>query len=276
MGVFQNNLMGAAAAAASAGGGGFYSHEISNSVRFNASASSSMYRTQGTPTNVDKCTISLWVKRGKLGAAIYAFTGSGNYSQISFGGDGNDPDKFFYLQNPGSPTVNLESAAVFRDPSAWYHVVIAQDSTQGTDSNRNKIYINGVIQTNWVSSFTAPFYSTANSDFLINTSGNKIFVGSAGDSGNNPYLYFDGYIAEYVFIDGTQNDISDFGETKNGVWIPKDPSGLTFGNNGCYLKFESSSDLGNDSSGNNNDFTVSNVSAHDQMTDTPTFNSDSK
>ena len=275
MGVFQNNLMGAAAAAASAGGGGFYSHEISNSVRFNASASSSMYRTQGTPTNVDKCTISLWVKRGKLGAAIYAFTGSGNYSQISFGGDGNDPDKFFYLQNPGSPTVNLESAAVFRDPSAWYHVVIAQDSTQGTDSNRNKIYINGVIQTNWVSSFTAPFYSTANSDFLINTSGNKIFVGSAGDSGNNPYLYFDGYIAEYVFIDGTQNDISDFGETKNGVWIPKDPSGLTFGNNGCYLKFESSSDLGNDSSGNNNDFTVSNVSAHDQMTDTPTFNSDS-
>jgi hypothetical protein len=66
-----------------------------------------------------------------------------------------------------------------------------------------------------------------------------------------------------------------FGETKNGVWIPKDASGLTFGTNGFHLKYESSSDLGNDSSGNNNDWTTVNLSAHDQMLDTPTFNSSS-
>ena len=264
--------------AGGAGGGDFYTHQIANSCRFNASATSHMYHTQGTPTNVDICTISLWVKRGKLGAAMYAFTGSGSaaagdYSHLSFGGTGNDPDLFYYLQNENSPvTVELESTALFRDPSAWMNLVIAQDSTQGTAANRNKIYINGVQYTDW-GAFTQ--YSNLNSNFSINTSGHKIFVGSGGDSGGGAYLPYDGYIAEYVFIDGTQYAASDFGETKNGVWIPKDPSGLTFGNNGAYLKFESSGDLGNDSSGNNNDFTLSNVSAHDQMLDSPTFNSDS-
>ena len=276
LGANKQALMGSAGAAG--GGGGVYSHQIANSCRFNASANSHMHRTQGTPTNVDKCTISLWVKRGKLGAAMYAFTGSGKgggggqYSHLSFGGDGNDPDLFYYLQNPGSVSVRLESTALFRDPNAWMHLVIAQDSTQGTAANRNKLYINGTLYADY-GSYTD--YSTLNSDFLMNSSGHKVFVGSGGDSAGGVYLPYDGYIAEYVFIDGTQYDISDFGETFNGVWQPKDPSGLTFGSNGFYLKFESSGDLGNDSSGNNNDFTLSNVSAHDQMLDTPTFNADS-
>ena len=269
MGVFQNNLMGAAAAASA--GGDFYTHQIANSVRFNASASAHMYHTQGTPTNVDKCTISLWVKRGKLTNANNMFTGSGKsgggYSIMGF----TATDEFQYWQDPSSPTIRLISSAFFRDSSAWYNVVIAQDSTQSTAADRNKIYINGVQYTDW-GDYTS--YSTLNSDFLMNTSGHKIFVGSGGASDGNVVYPFDGYIAEYVFIDGTQYASTDFGEMSNGVWIPKDPSGLTFGNNGCYLKFESSSDLGNDSSGNNNDFTLSNVSAHDQMIDTPTFNSD--
>ena len=273
--MFNNELWQKPAASA---GGDFYSHQIANSVRFNASATAHMYHTQGTPTNVDKCTISFWVKRAKLGATMYGMTGSGasgSYSHITFGGDGSDADKFYWLQNPGSPTIVLESNPLFRDTSAWYNIILANDSTQSTDSDRNKIYINGVQLTDWGTGFTPSFYSTQNSDFLMNTSGHKLFVGSGGDSGGNAYLPFDGYIAEYVFIDGTQYASTDFGESKNGVWIPKDPSGLTFGNNGCYLKFESSSDLGNDSSGNNNDFTVSNVSAHDQMLDSPTFNSSS-
>ena len=272
LGANKQALMGAAGAA---GGGDFYTHQIANSCRFNASANAHMYHTQGTPTNVDKCTISLWVKRGKLGAAMYAFTGSGTsgaYSHLSFGGDGNDPDLFYYLQNPGSVTVRLESTALFRDPNAWMHLVIANDSTQGSAADRNKLYINGTLYTDY-GSYTD--YSTANSDFLMNTSGHKLFVGSGGDSAGAVYLPYDGYIAEYVFIDGTQYAATDFGETKNGAWIPKDPSGLTFGNNGAYLKFESSGDLGNDSSGNNNDFTLSNVSTHDQMLDSPTFGSSS-
>ena len=280
MGVFQNNLMGAAAAAASAGGGDFYSHQIANSCRFNNNypAVENLSRTQGTPTDVDKCTISVWLKRSELGAFQRAFTGSGKsgagYSQINFGGDGGTADEFYYLQNENSPvTIRLESTAVYRDTSAWMHIVIAQDSTQSTAADRNKIYFNGVQYTAWGDYST---YSTLNSNFLMNSSGHTIFVGSIGDSAGDAALGFDGYIAEYVFIDGTQNAVTDFGESKNGVWIPKDPSGLTFGNNGCYLKFESSSDLGNDSSGNNNDFTVhANVTASDQMLDTPTFNSDS-
>ena len=277
MGVLGNNALVGASAAGSAGSGNFYSHEIANSVRFNASASSHMYRTQGTPTNVDKCTISFWVKRGKLGATMYGMTGSGtsgSYSHITFGGDGSDADKFYWLQNPGSPTIVLESNPLFRDPSAWYNIILANDSTQSTDSDRNKIYINGVQLTDWGTGFTPSFYSTLNSDFLMNTSGHKIFVGSGGDSAGGAYLPFDGYIAEYVFIDGTQYASTDFGEMSNGVWIAKDPSGLTFGNNGCYLKMAAGA-IGTDSSGNGNNFTVSNIEPHDVVLDSPTFNSDS-
>ena len=107
----------------------------------------------------------------------------------------------------------------------------------------------------------------------MNSSGHTVFVGSGGNTSASAYLPFDGYIAEYVFIDGTQYDSTDLGESKNGVWIPKDPSGLTFGNNGFYLKFENASDLGNDSSGNNNDLTASGLGADHQVLDSPTFGS---
>ena len=257
-----------------AGGGDFYSHQIANSCRFIGSANDDgtnfMYHARGTPTNADICTISAWVKRSKLGGKIQMFTGSGvdggSYSWYGF----NAADEF--LSNYSGDQPRLESNAYFRDPNAWYHIVIAQDTTQGTAANRNKVYINGVQYTDW-GDFED--YSTQNADLAINTSGARLFVGSGGASEANSYYPFDGYIAEYVFIDGLQLTPSSFGETKNGAWIPKDPSGLTFGDNGAYLKFENSAALGNDSSGNDNDFTVTGVAAHDQMLDTPTFNSDS-
>ena len=263
------------------GASDFYSHQINHSVRFSSSGTTYLSRTQGTPTNVDKMTISFWVKRGKLGAAMYGITGSGKsggggqYSHIGFGGDGNDADHFFWLQNPGSPSINLESEALFRDTGGWMNIVLSNDSTQSTDTNRNKIYINGIQLTSWQTTFASYFYSVLNSDFLMNSSGHTIFVGSGGDSAGNTYIPFDGYIAEYVFIDGTQYDVSNFAETKNGVWVPKNVSGLTFGNNGFYLKFEDSSALGNDSSGNNNDLTSTGLSAYHQVLDSPTFSSGS-
>ena len=255
-------------------GADFYTQQISKSCRFIGSATGDgtnyMYHTRGTPTNVDKCTISAWVKRGKLGIKDQMFTGSGlyggNYSWLGF----NTANEFYFHQAGSAP--QLESNALFRDTSAWYHIVIANDSTQATAANRNKVYINGVQYTDWGDFET---YSALNGDFYMNTSGYKLFVGSGGASAGNSWLPYEGLIAEYVFIDGTQYAASDFGETKNGAWIPKDPSGLTFGNNGAYLKFESSSDLGNDSSGNNNDFTVTAIAAHDQMLDSPTFGSGS-
>ena len=265
------------------GAGAFYSHQIEQSCRFDSEDTSNLSRTQGTPTNVDKMTISFWVKRGKLGAAMYAMTGSGyssgggQYSHIGFGGDGNDADKFYWLQNPqnssgsGGTSLVLESNALFRDAGGWYNIVLSNDSTQSTNTNRNKIYFNGTQYTDWGTAFTASFYSVQNSDFLMNTSGHKVFVGSGGNTSASAYLPFDGYIAEYVFIDGTQYDVSNFGESKNDVWVPKDPSGLTFGNNGFYLKFENASDLGNDSSGNNNDLTAANLGTDHQVIDSPTF-----
>lgn len=261
---------------------GFFPHQISQSLLFDSASTSYLVRTQGTPTNADKCTISFWVKRGKLGSAMYGMTGSGyssgggQYSHITFGGDGNDADKFYWLQNPqnssgaGGTSIVLESNALFRDTNGWYNIILANDSTQSTASDRNKIYINGVQYTDWGTAFTSSFYSVQNSDFLMNSSGHKIFVGSGGDTGANAYLPFDGYIAEYVFIDGTQYDATDLGSFINGIWTPDDPSGLTFGNNGFYLRFESASDLGNDSSSNNNDLTVYNITADHLTIDTPT------
>ena len=244
MGVLNNSMWNSKSA-----DDDFYEHQIANSCRFNSNpsnfnASSFMYHTQGTPTNVDKCTISCWVKRGKLTDASNMFTGSGtNGGGYSFFGF-NATDEFYYLQDPGSPNIRLESTSFFRDPAAWYHFVLAQDSTDGTAANRNKLYINGVQYTDWGDYST---YSSQNNDFLQNTSGYNLFVGSGGASDGLRHLPFDGLIAEYVFIDGTQYAASDFGETKNGAWIPKDPSGLTFGNNGVYLKFQNSAALGNDS-----------------------------
>ena len=283
MGVFQNNLLAGAAAAATSGASGFYSHQIEQSCRFDSGSTSNLSRTQGTPTNADKMTVSFWVKRAKLGAAMYGMTGSGyssgggQYSHITFGGDGNDADKFYWLQNPqnssgaGGTSIVLESNALFRDTGGWTNIILANDSTQSTAANRNKIYFNGTQLTDWGTAFTASFYSVQNSDFLMNSSGHTVFVGSGGNTSASAYLPFDGYIAEYVFIDGTQYDSTDLGESKNGVWIPKDPSGLTFGNNGFYLKFENASDLGNDSSGNNNDLTATNMGTDHQVLDSPTI-----
>ena len=268
-----SNQMRAGAAGAAGGGGDIYTHQIANSCRFSGSANDDgthyMYHTQGTPTNAAKCTISAWVKRSKLGSKNLMFTGGGGPGPYSWYGF-NTANEFWHLQSGDQP--RLESNALFRDTNAWMHIVIANDSTQGTAANRNKVYINGVQYTDWGD---YEDYSTQNSDIAVNTSGVKLFVGSGGASASNSFYPFDGYIAEYVFIDGTQYEASDLGETVNGVWIPKDPSGLTFGNNGAYLKFESSGALGNDSSGNNNDFTVTAIAASDQMLDSPTFNSDS-
>jgi hypothetical protein len=256
------------------GAAGFYDHQIQQSVRFDSASSSYLSKAQGTPTNVQKCTVSFWIKRGKIGSGMYGMIGSGgggySFTWNTFGGD-NDADTFYFLQHQNNVTnTRLESNALFRDTGGWLNVVMAHDSTQSTAADRNKIYFNGTQYTDWGNYNT---YSTQNCDILLNTSGQNIFVGSSGDTGGAAYNFFDGYIAEFVFIDGQQLAPTSFAEEKNSVWIPKDPSGLTFGNNGAYLKFENSGDLGNDSSGNNNDYTATNMGADHQVLDSPTFGS---
>jgi hypothetical protein len=269
MGVFQNNLMGAAAAAASAGGGDFYSHQIANSARFTGSGR--LTKTAGTPTNIDKFTISFWVKRSDVTAQnnmVFGDTSNINYQRLGF----NSSEKLELHEQRGAGDSNgLRTVdQVFRDPSAWQHIVWVYDSGNSTEADREIFYVNGTRLTD-VEGWDGG-YPSQNRDSVFNQSGATQVIGGASAYYGS---YLNGYMAEVVFNDGQAYAGSDYGETKNGVWIPKDPSGLTFGNNGFYLKFESSSDMGNDSSGNNNDFTASGIGTHDQMLDSPTFNSSS-
>jgi hypothetical protein len=153
---------------------------------------------------------------------------------------------------------------VFRDTSAWYHIVVAVDTTQGTESNRVKIYVNGVQET----SFTTATYPSQNDQHFFNVDTTPLEVG-AYNSGQ----YFNGYLAETILIDGQQLAADQFGEfdEDSGIWKPIDVSGLTFGTNGFYLDYKDSANLGNDANGGT-DFTVANLTAIDQTTDTCTNN----
>ena len=284
MGVFQNSLMGAAAAAASAGGGDFYTHQIANSVRIPApsgtgSSNGRLTRTVGTVDSNVHFTLNFWIKRSALGGTnpvstvrpLVVFTPRSGTSgsvlmefKFSSAAAGNTAGDAFTIVNTNSNAMVLSTTNLFRDTSAWYNIHIQADLDNGTASEKLKIFING----------TEAAYTGDNRSSFSSFPGMVGGAWTIGDYYNYGYP-IQSYLAQWCFIDGTTYAASDFGELKNGVWIPKDPSGLTFGSEGFYLDFASSGDLGNDVSGNNNDWTVANIAAHDQMLDSPTFNSDS-
>ncbi len=244
----------------SAASGGY---EVDNSLRFNAGSSDSLTRTFGTPTNNKIWTYSFWMKHCD-NAGVLLNTGA-DTSYMYFRGSSASPvpDGFSIEQYVGGFQYKFIPNQVFRDPSAWQHMVIAFDTTQGTESNRVKIYKNGVQ----ITSFDSATYPSQNLDTQVNSAvAHKI--GGFASSG-----FYDGYLAEVVFIDGQQLDADQFGEfdSDSGIWKPIDVSGLTFGNNGFYLDFEDSSSLGNDAAGSNN-FTVNNLTSVDQSLDTCTNN----
>ena len=241
--------------------------EVANSCRFNEPDSAYMSRTLGTATNAKKFTISFWIKRCNVG----------NY-EVPFecGTDGNNFGKFyfheggtlrFYQASSGSAQCSLTTNQLFRDPTAWMHIVMAVDTTQGTAGNRNKLYINGTQVTS--------FSTETNFGEDDTGSFNGAVLHTIGRDGTGTTDYLDAYLAEFVFIDGTQYAASDFGEFDEDsptIWKPKDVSGLTFGNNGAYLDFEDSGNLGDDESGNTNDWAETNLAAADQSTDSPSNN----
>ena len=241
--------------------------DVANSARFNDGDSAYMNLTSvNTVTNRLKFTISLWVKRSTLGAKSMIGTVGGdnsNFGAIWF--DSND--KLNCTEGSGGGELNFITNRVFRDVSAWYHIVLAIDTTQGTESNRVKIYVNGVQET----SFGTSTYPSQNSNMHLNRGGKAQYLGRHTDSSND--YYFDGYMAEVVWIDGSQEAVTSFGEfdEDSGIWKPIDVSGLTFGNNGFYLDFEDSANLGNDVNGGT-DWTETNFAATDQSTDTCTNN----
>jgi len=251
--MFTNNLI-----AGASGQGGFYPYQIEQSLRFNDDDSAYLSRTPASAGNRKTWTWSGWVKRGNIGGARRLMTaGSSVTDPIGFlGGD------TFQVQSDTSG-YNLITTQVFRDTSAWYHFVVALDTTQATSSDRLKIYVNG----SQITSFGTSTYPSLNSDSDINNA----VIHNIGRRAQTASEYVDGYLAEVNFIDGQALAASDFGETKSGIWVPKAYSG-SYGTNGFYLNFSDSAAIGDDLSGNGNDWTANNLVSTDVLLDSPTNN----
>ena len=260
--VFQNNVLSGAA------GSGTTAYEIDQSIRFNPADSAYMSRTpSGSSSSRKKWTFSGWFKRGNITPSsssrfFNVHSDSNNFFISQFQSD----DSFnVTAREGGSEVLKFEPARRFRDPSAWYHVVMAFDSTNSIGSERFRVYFNGVRDTTALETTPSADLELVVLENCLHQIGRDTYSGST--------FLFDGYMADLVLLDGTSTDCSSFGEfNSSGIWIPKSVSGLTFGTNGFYIDGRDSSDLGDDESGQGNDFTTSGLAAHDQMADSPTNN----
>tara|TARA_Y100000593_G_scaffold70064_1_gene128599 strand:- start:380 stop:2965 length:2586 start_codon:yes stop_codon:yes gene_type:complete len=236
---------------------GFYNGVATQSLRFNDGDSDHLTFTPGSASGQTKCTISAWVKRCNLGSEhviFHAGTASGNRGHLRFNSD--DTLEWAYY-NGSSWILDVNTNALYRDTTNWYHIVARLDTTDGTAD----IYVNNTIQT---------LQASVKPSSSQNTSFGENVEHQIGERGFNTTGYFDGYLADVNFINGTDLTASSFGETKEGVWIPKDTSGLTFGTNGFRLQFKQTgtgtagdSTIGADTSGNDNHFTSNNLASGD-------------
>ena len=254
-----------------AGSSGFYDYQVEQSVRFENASTSRLYRTAGTPTNVDKYTFSTWIKfcdgdSSNSQRFIMHGQSSGNTYEGIYHSPTNDGQIRFQLQNGGTSFETWSNKA-YRDTNGFNHIMLVYDSGNSTAADRQQLYHNGVRVTLDQSRYSSSM--SQNRDGVMNTSGATQNIGNGDSYGNS----IDAYFAETLFFDGQTYSPSDVTETKNGVLIPKDPSSLTFGNNGFHLKFQDASALGDDSSGNNNDFTATGLGTDHQVLDSPTFGS---
>jgi hypothetical protein len=245
-------------------------YQISRSLRFNSADSTYLVRTPSSNGSQTTSTASLWVKRSVMGAEhrLIAFDqgGSGTIFWLIF-----NTSNQLQIYTSGT-AVGLTTTQVFRDPSAWYHIVVGIDTTQATSSNRIKLYVNGSQITAFTGTQT---YYSLNATIQFNNTG---WPGQIGYSNSNT---LSGYMTEFNWIDGTQLTPSSFGETdtQTGVWKPKAYSG-SYGTNGFYLNFSDNSNttaatLGKDYSGNGNNwtpngFSVSSGAGNDSLVDVPT------
>ena len=245
--------------------------DIQRSLRFRSNNSASLTRTPSSAGNRKTFTLSVWIKRGKIGtdqAILDAQNSSGDQATLRFSSEGGSDNKinvFYY--NGSSFVYRVHTDAELRDVNGWYHIVIAFDTTQATAANRVKIYQNGVQLTDMGNSdYPSQNYDTPFNNTILHT------IGRNGTASN----YFDGYMSEFNFIDGQQLDSSYFGftDSQTGIWMPKRYEG-TYGTNGFYLDFSDNSSAAAiciDKSPNGNDFTPSSVSVADSKPDTPTNN----
>ena len=215
-------------------------------------ANSYLSSNTGTATNAKKFTYSVWLKRSKISSEQRFYQGykdSNNRAYAMF----LTTDKLrVYNMTAGNIEVYWDSTRVFRDVNGWYHIVLHADSTQAAQADRFKVYVNGVEETD----FTKNYNPGQNIDWgnqLAQTNSDLTISGTESQT-----QLFEGYMSHAAFVDGTALTPTSFGETEStsGIWKFKSPSGITWGNNGYHLKFENSANLGLDSSGNTNNFTV--------------------
>jgi hypothetical protein len=254
--MFQNNLIAGAAGQQ----GGFYSYEIEQSLRFNDDDSAYLSQTPSVTSNQKKWTFSAWVKRGNLGTTQGIFSGD-SYS----GNDGiaalyfySDDTLHSYYDTSGTNPSGAIGPRVYRDASAWYHIIWAVDAV----NTEHKIWVNNELVSTDASKYPPDFA------YGVNRNGTSMGIGV---NIWTPAAYFDGYMAEVNFVDGEYLTPTSFGEFKSDIWVPKAYSG-SYGTNGFYLPFSDGAAIGDDLSGNTNDWTANNLAATDVVLDSPTNN----
>lgn len=250
------------------GSTGFYEYQIEQSAKFDRDDNTYLtgWNNNFGTGNRRKWTLSFWFKLvasdGFGSNQYYLFTSntnaSGSYDTMIF--DVDSGSRFYYQTTNKAYQPN----GAFRDTSTWGHLVIVYDSDNSTQTERKIMYLNGTRMTDYQDQALGQ-----NTDSQFNWETKAHYIGRRQDNSSSHHGDF--YLAEWIFADGQAYAPTQFGETKNGVWIPKDPTGTNFGTTGHHLKFEDSSNFGNDSSGNNNDWTVSNMTADHQVLDSPTF-----
>ena len=241
-------------------------YDIDNSLKFEEDNSENITTTNQAAGDRKTWTFSAWIKRTDI-TYDYATIFGAEFTIIKFLGDDR-----LGLELYNGTYYNLITTQKFRDTSAWYHIVAVCDTTQATASERSRLYVNGERVTVFDTSNSPPL----NSEFAI---------GQAGSAGSGAWLrlgqffagsdYFSGYMAEVHYLNGTAAQASDFGEydSDSGIWIPKEYTGGGYGTQGFYYKFDNSSNLGEDSSGEGHDAnSLNNITSADQATDTPTNN----
>jgi len=242
---------------------------IDNSVIFNRGDNPKLSRLPSSDGNRRTLTYSVWIKRGILGTE--------NHFISCYDGSSTDNESMWEMQFLTDNTVSisrysdyiLQTTRTFEDTSKWYHYVMAIDTTQGTASDRVKLYVDG----DEITTFDVDNRSniTQNFDTAFNNTSDTCVIGARI---NNTTKHWSGYMAEINLVDGQALTPASFGltDTSTGRWIPKTLSGITYGTNGFRLEFGDSSALGDDTSGNTNDFTATNLASTDQTTDSPTQN----
>ncbi|MCM0019203.1 MAG: hypothetical protein NBV67_04360 [Tagaea sp.] len=239
-----------------------------------------MRTNASSPTNSRVCTVSFWVKRASLATGGFqtlygGASSSGQADTIGFGSGTNGAGDQVQIRDSGIGSYNLLTSALYRDPTAHGHLVVAIDTTQATAANRVRIHWNGVE----VASFSSASYPALNYSFDWNTASRQWTIGQRHNGSG--LWFFDGYLSEVIQVDGQALAPSAFGETNatTGAWVPKRYTG-TYGANGFYLPFDdatSTTTIGQDRSGNANNWATSGISVtsgvtFDRMSDTPTNN----